>query len=321
MCKSENRQSMTSSIYDYDPTGYREWFVNSLRWKYGDTNFADVQTNQAIQDVIAVSVLEAQIPYTFYTINKTNNLLYMRERAIGAATPPTTDPYATVTIVPGNYNSGNIGAAIQAAIAAAGLTGSYTVAFSIISGKLTLSSSNKQFDLLTAIPTASPSTWDDSPGWLPKCCCTPIGLEFYNRTNYVNVTSITFPNVVSLSGPSWIMLRGTFGVGGADNLILCDDGTVANLGNVLAAIPVNTVPGSTISWRNNAPRGGFFKVTADSVETARFWLTSGDDDAPLDLNGQPFQFKLAFLVKSSGGSTASGSAYTKDRNVRTSYRP
>lgn len=311
---------MSSSIYDYDPTGYREWFVNSLRWKYGDTNFADVQTNESIQDVLAVSVLEAQVPYTFYTINKTNNLLYMRERATGSSAPPTTDPYTTVTIVSGNYNSGNIGTAIQAAIAAAGLTGNYSVSFSIISGKLTIASSNRLFDILTALPTLPASSWDDAPGWLPYCCCTPIGLEFYNRHNYINVSLLTFPNVVSLSGPSWVMLRGTFGVGGADNLILCDDGTVANLGNVLAAIPVNTVPGSTITWRNNAPRGGFFHVSAPTIETARFWLTSGDDDTPLDLNGQPFQFKLGFLVKSGGGSVANGSAYTSDRNVRTSYR-
>jgi hypothetical protein len=293
---------MSTSVFDYDPPSYREWFVNSLRWKSGDVNKPTVFANSPITDVVAISVLEAQVPYTFYTIGIYNNKFYMRERAIGAGAGATSAPYLTCTITPGNYNTGNIGTAVASAIVAGGLVGTYTITFSTISGKLTLASSDKQFDLLTAVPTGLQTEWDEPFNYLPNACCTPLGLEYYNRQNYINVTSLTFPNALSLSGPSWVMLRGNFGIGSADNLVLCDDGTIENLGNVLAAIPVNTVPGSTISWRNNAPRGGFFAVSSSVLDSATFWCTSGDDDTQLDFNGQPFQFKLGILVRGKGTS-------------------
>jgi hypothetical protein len=291
---------MTSRIYDYDPPSYREWFVNSLRYKSGGPNRPTVFANSPITEVVALTILEAQIPYTFYTIGSYNNKLYMRERALASATPPTTDPYATITITPGNYNTGNLSAAVTAAIAAGGLTGTYTLTYSTSTGKLTLASSDKLFDVLTVIPTVASTLWDQSANYLPLACLTPLGLEYYSRQNYVNVATLTFPNAISLSGPSWVMLRGNFGIGSSENLVLCDDGTINNLGNVLAAIPVNTVPGSTISWRNNGPRGGFFAMSSPILDSATFWCTSGDDDTQLDFNGQPFQFKLGILVRGKG---------------------
>lgn len=209
----------------------------------------------------------------------------MRERALGSPDPLPSDPYITVTITPGNYTSNTIGAAITTAMATAGLAGAYTVSFSSSTNKITLSSSNRQFDILFT------NNQDD------LLCTFPLGFDGYTQTNFINISSATPPNAIALGGPSFIFIRGTLGVGSGDNLVVCDDGTIKDMGNILAAIPVNAVPGASITWTNPAPRGGTFGVNADSIREATFWLTSGDDDNILELNGQPFQFKLGVMVK------------------------
>lgn len=53
------------AVYDYSPQGWREWFINSLRYDTGNQNKCDVITNQPVLGVIGVTVMEAQIPFTF----------------------------------------------------------------------------------------------------------------------------------------------------------------------------------------------------------------------------------------------------------------
>lgn len=48
------------SLYDYEPSGYREWFINSGKFKFGTPNRSQVFASQALQDIVAVAVLEAQ---------------------------------------------------------------------------------------------------------------------------------------------------------------------------------------------------------------------------------------------------------------------
>lgn len=278
------------SLTDFGPGGYREWFINSLRYDTGNQNVPTVVTSQDITDVEAMTVLEAQIPFTFYTINTYNNKMRMRERTT-SATPASTDPYTTITLIPGNYTSASIITALLTAISTAGLTGTYACTYSSSTGKLTLSCTNKYFDILfTNIKT-------------DYLCTTPLGFDPYQQQSIINTQTVTFPNCVSLSGPSWIMIRATLGLGSGDSFVTCDDGEIANLGNVLAAIPVNCVPGNTITWTNPAPRGGFFRCPANTVRGATLWCTNGDDDTPLDFNGQPFQLKLAFMTRRDNSTT------------------
>ncbi len=247
------------AVFDYSPQGWREWFISSYRYDTGDMNVCDVIANQALTGVIGVTVMEATIPFTFYVINKYNNLLRMRERAIGGANPLPSDPYITVTITPGNYSANTIGTALLSAFTTAGLTGTYTVNYSDASGKLTISSSNRQFDLLFTNKSSD------------KICTLPIGFDAFVQPNIINVSSVVTPNAISLSGPSFIFLRGTLGVGSGDNMVVCDDGEQRNMGNILAAIPVNAVPGASITWRNPAPRGGMFGISADVLRNGTFW--------------------------------------------------
>lgn len=275
---------MAKSVYDFSPEGYREWFINTTLYDTGDQNKATVVATQDIQGVLAISCLEAQIPFTFYPINSNNNIMRMRERTTSAI-PGSNDAYTTVTITPGYYNSSTIGLALTTAFSNAGLTGTYSVSYNSLTGKITIASSNRYFDILFTNEFSA------------KLCTVPLGFDPYTQANVINVQTITPPHVIQLGGPTWVLLRGTLGIGSGDTFVTCDDGTSRNMGNIIATIPVNCQQGGTITWSNPAPRGGFFKSAAETIKFGTFWLTSGDDDYPLDLNGQPFQLKLGFLTR------------------------
>ena len=275
---------MSVGQWDFSPLGYREWPINSMRWIEGNQDNCHVQANQPIVDVQAMSVVDAQIPFTFYTIDQYHNLLWMRERT--TSNPSPSGAYTVVTIVPGNYTSQTIGPALLTAFAAGGLTGTYTVTFNQSTGTLSIASINRYFDLLFANNKYAYQ------------CTVPIGFDPYTQTNIINVQSITTPHAISLSGPSCLLLRGTLGLGTGDSMVLCDDGELANIGGILCQIPVNCSPGNTITYQNTATRGGFFGCSSSVLRDGWFNITSGDDDMPILLNGGAFTFRLGLLVKS-----------------------
>jgi hypothetical protein len=42
-------------LYDYDPSGYREWFINSNKYAYGTTDAPTVMPSQKLLDVVAMT--------------------------------------------------------------------------------------------------------------------------------------------------------------------------------------------------------------------------------------------------------------------------
>lgn len=320
------------SLFDYEPTGYREWFVNSGKFRFGSPNRAEVYTSQSLQDVVAVSVLEAQIPYTFYTIHAANNIIAVLKITAGVPS----GYYMTIPI--GNYAPDTLCTALTSQTAtvwpslAAGSGPLFQAAtYSTQTGKLTLTvnstlvtgtgwyfyantQTNGQFPVAAkanslALPTA--------------LCIEPVGVGDIRNPSDLAVTpgiALQLPYAIALGGPPYLAIRGNFGIGGSDNIVVCEESADQKFGgNILCMIPVNTVPGGTITWRNTAPRGGFFSLTSAQIDSATFWVTTGDDDTELDFNGHGFQFKLAFMSRNRG-SVMGGSRYTGDRNVTSSAR-
>ena len=294
-----------ASVYDYEPSGYHEWFVNAAKYRYGNLNKPQVIPSYRLRDITAISVLEAQIPYTFYTINANNNLLYMR-------------PYSgstglgvlTLTIPPGNYTSTTIGPAIVAAVSA-GITpifaSNFSVTYSTLTGKLSFTHSTNFFDLLFA-----------SGG--PNQCAAPLGFDIRSPVDFVAVpvgTPLVAPNTIALGGPSYLFIRGSMGLSDGDMVVCQESEDNKYGGNLLAMVPINTVPGGTITWKNMAPRGGFFNFSSASIEEGTFWVTTGDDNTVVDFNGHPFQFKIGMLSRTRANSLL-GSKYTSDRGVTSS---
>jgi hypothetical protein len=289
-----------------------------------------VFASQNLQDVVAVSVLEAQIPFTFYSINSANNVIAILKIATGVPSG------FTVTITPGNYTpdtfcstltSTNAKTWPEGADASAPLFQAATYASQ--SGKLTLTVNSTlvtgtgwYYYCNSAAGAQFPAAALANSLILPSALCIePSGISDIRNPSDLATTpgvSLQMPSAIALGGPPYLAIRGNFGMGGGDNIVVCEEpGDQKYGGNILGMVPVNTVPGGTITWRNQAPRGGFFGLQAPQITEATFWLTTGDDDTELDLNGHGFQFKLGFMTRNRGA-VQSGSRWTGDRNVTTS---
>lgn len=319
------------SLYDYGPGGYREWFINSGKFRFGSTNRAEVFASQPLQDIAAVSVLEAQIPYTFYTINSSNNVIAVLKIASGVPSG------FTVSIPSANYTPETLCTALTSTTATAWPAGTSAAGPLFSAATYTASTGKLVFTVNSAVVTGS--------GWYFYCnsnqyaqfpvaaaansltlpsnlCIEPIGLsDLKNLTDLATTpgSATTLPFIVALGGPPFLAIRANFGIGGSDNIIVCSEGDDDTFGgNILAMIPVNTVPGGTIQWKNNAPRGGFFNLSASAIESGTFWVTAGDDNSVLDFNGHGFQLKLGFMTRSRTN-LQSGSRYTRDRNVTSTF--
>ena len=318
------------SQYDFNPSGYREWFVNSGKFRFGNPNRSEVFTSQTILDVVAVTVLEAQIPYTFYTINDSNNVILVYKITVGVPSG------FKLTLTNGNYTPDTMASILTTLLPRTwpADVASVNPLFSAV----TYDSSTSKFTVTfnSTLLTGGGWSWylnqdiNDAfvqaalaNNYLPPVglCIEPLGgtdIRAPSDFSFTPGTPKTLPYSIALGGPPFIAIRGNFGIGGSDNIVLCDNNEDQQyVGNVIGMIPVNTVPGGTITWKNVAPRGGFFSLTAAQISSATFWCTTGDDDSVLDFNGHGFQFKLGFILRNRGN-IMSGSRYTGDRGVTSS---
>lgn len=209
----------------------------------------------------------------------------------------------TVTIPPGNYTPETLSAALTATTAYAWPAN--TVASGPLFQAASYSSQSGKMTLTVNSTVVTGSGWyyycNDTTGaqfpaaakanslTLPAAICIePLGLSDIRNPQDLAVTpgvALQLPYAIALGGPPYLAIRGNFGIGGGENIVVCEEGDDQKYGgNILAMIPVNTVPGGTITWRNQAPRGGFFSLVASQITEATFWVTTGDDDTELDFN-------------------------------------
>jgi len=328
------------AFYDFNPSGYREWFVNSNKYYAGSADHPQVMPSQKVLDIAAMTVLEAQIPYTWYTVDSDDNQIFIAKTS---GTGVLSGSEYTLTIPPGNYTPATMTTALTTLLPVNAYTGAAStypmfsaVTYSETTGMFTVTPNSNIFSTAAIVVIVHPTglravSWnaDITANSQPltdftKSAMEPLGIS--DITAPVNLlgtggTALTFPMMIALGGPAYIAIRGNFGFGGNQNLIACDDSLGAGgnnyIGNILAFIPVNTIPGGTICWKNMSPRGGFFDLPIATLEQAEFWITAGDNEKPLALNGHSFQFKLGFIV-GNRSSLSRGSNFTGDRRVTTS---
>jgi hypothetical protein len=94
--------------------------INSKNRSYGHSHDFAIELKPAIMSVKSVKLLALALPLSYYIINDSNNLIYF--------TDGVTDFEAT--IVPGIYNSDNIGLAIKNAMESVGYVGTISTYFS-----------------------------------------------------------------------------------------------------------------------------------------------------------------------------------------------
>ena len=201
-----------------------------------------------------VQLLNAQIPYSFYVINYSNQL-FRCKLGEGAIT--------TYTIPVGNYTATSLIAAIKTAVADANLT----ITISNINGKLTFTHT---------VSIIIYNNFQYSIG-------TILGLDA--NVNGTIATSYTPPNPLNLLGIKTLQIRSA-------NLIMNNVSSVeGGQTTLLANIPVSAVPFGMIEYTD---KGNLISISNPDLDDIAIELIDGETGNLINMNGQDWCVTLAF---------------------------
>ena len=188
--------------------------------KYNNTNYSDCDFNLPIIEcnegfTLYLSVLHAVIPYSFYSINSTNNVLFYSEYM---ATPIVN---TTLNIPYGNYNANQLAAYLTANLPRTSCT------YNSITNKFTFTNSVNEFKILTAF----------------SACQNLIGMSIDDLYNTSIGKTLTLAKQVNLSGTRMINIATNLQTGCINNLR-------TNSQDIIACVPVTKNPYSLIEYTN-----------------------------------------------------------------------
>jgi len=234
----------------------------SANIKYNDTYLSNVRYNLGVilkndDDIIhrQVQLLNAQIPYSFYVINYTNNLF--KTNLLGSI--------ITYTIPVGNYNSSNLITAIKSAL---GNPANFNITISTTTGKLTFSYSSN-FTIY--------NNFQYSIGSI-------LGFNL-NSTNTSTSNSLTCNNPLNLLGIKTLQIR-------SSNIIMNNISSIEGGQTILlSSIPVDCVPFGMINYTD---KGNLITVHNTDLDDINIEIIDGETGEYINFNGQDWCITLSF---------------------------
>lgn len=227
--------------------------------KYNNIHYSDCDFNlpqiEALEGhTLFLSVLHAVIPYSMYSVNTTNNILFYSENY--QATPINT----TIYITPGNYNSNQLASYLTTNLPRTNVT------YNSITNKFTFVNTTYDFKILTAFST----------------CQNLIGVSTDDLYNTSIGKSLTLAKQVNLSSTRMINIGTNLQTGCINNLRM-------NNQDILACIPVTKAPYSLIDYTNQ----NGFKVNLNTNTLNYINIKLLDQNGKsLELNQQFFSITL-----------------------------
>lgn len=288
--------------------------AQSLNNQYYTTDWPLFLMGKPLNNIAAVKILEAQIPFSYYVFNQFNNTFQLTESEGGGT--------VTATIAEGNYNSATILGAVKAALEAVSPnTRTYTVFFNTASQRLQISSNAG----LTRTFTLTFGTNLYDPGWTnPR-----LWLGFSGGVNTSSTSQVLVaPSVIQLTGYNYVYVN-SISLGAMIKLYLPANfgGEFGNSGGQLGAdgpqmskIPITSQPGGVTYWQDPAPLMWFDLENWTSMAQCDFYLTLGDNPQVVELNGNSFSLKLGILTNESSHNDYLGGGKANSR-VQTRQAP
>lgn len=217
--------------------------------------------DKVINRVSRIYVESSQIPFTYYTTTTNNNVF---ETSLG-----------TVTLSPGNYNSGNIAMVLKNELDVSAAAGApWTVVFDLITLKLTISSA-----VAFSIVTTTANTMASELG--------------FNSDTAVN-TSHVGDGVVNLSGPRYLVIKSS--LIGENRAFTTAVAPEVSSRNIIQTIPVNTNPGGVVLDSMSNPRYNILGFKTSFHKDIDFRLED-DKGNLLELNGNDWSVQLIFELR------------------------
>lgn len=245
-----------------DDYRYIEFHLDSLDTPVTNNSSFDSTDNPLFimttpyENIVAMKVLEVQIPFSFYIINSSTNTFGLLESVGGVST--------TVTIPVGYYNATTLATATGLALTATSLaignnTGAgwtYTVVYSALTGKFTFTSTQSSGSFTLAMGQfAGSETSPRGPLGFPQAPATTT----FNYISSVQATpALVSPNVASVGGPNYMYLN-CDKYGSQLDFALPSGATALGAqgatGSQIAKIPINVQPGGVIYWSDPGKMG------------------------------------------------------------------
>lgn len=241
-----------------------------------------------LTDVVAIKLLNAEIPFSYYVFHSNNNTFTLAESGVGGT--------ATVTIPIGNYTSSSLASAFGTALTTASSTlgvKTYTVAYSTLTQKFTITSTAAAGTTFTLTFGNSSDPGNTNPRFYLGF---PAG-----ATTSTTTPALVSPNVPQISGANYVYLNSeTFGQ--LSNCFL--PSSAVNLGGGVngpqfARIPINCNPGGVAYFTDPDPQKYFDLDNLYQLTSMDLYVTCGNTSSqlPLDFNGVGFSVKLGIVVK------------------------
>ncbi len=248
-------------------------YLSDVRYNLGTIlkNSPDVVHRQ-------VQLLNAQIPYSFYVINYTNQVLKMTFTVGGTI---------TVNIPVGNYNATYLISAIKTAVG----IGSFNINISPINGKLTFTNTS-DFSIDNTVQYSIGSV-----------------LGFNVGVTSSTAGTLTAPNPLNLLGIKTLQVRSV-------NLIMNNISSVEGGQTILLAnVPVTCVPFGMIDY---VDRGNLMTIANTDLDDLDLEIIDGESGQYINFNGQDWCMTLAFHTTRVLEASLANPFYEIPRNIPTS---
>lgn len=244
-----------------------------------------------LQNIAAVKIIEAQIPFTFYVFETYNNTFVLQETA---------QADVSIVIPVGNYTITEMITTLGDALTLASLSGfTYTISYDSITQKMTIWNN----ELVTAPFSLKFGDVGDSGELSPsQSLGFPTGVTPTSGFSAVLVGTnrgdfVISPFVIMLTGPNYLYINSRK-LGALTDLYL-PQGAV-NLGNgnagpQVAKIPIDRQPGDVMYWQDPDPTKWFDLENLPNLTEIDFYITLGNTSQVLDLKGQPFSLKVGII--------------------------
>ena len=269
--------------------------VNANNGNESITNWPKFFLGKPLDNVAAVKIIEATIPFKYYVINETNNTFGFEE-FIGAVW----NDEGPVTLGVGTYDSASMVTELATVLTAASPLNNYTVTFDSVTCKFTITNdmgvAGEKFRLQFG-------EVGDQGKTNPRLV---LGFPAYytQSTTFSPTCTLLAPNVAELEGPPYLYLNSR-SLGALVPLFLPGNGIVnppngGADGPQIAKIPVNADPGKLIHYSDPDPQKWFGLNNTNLSGNLDLYLTLGtaDNIQILDLNGARFSVKLGILQAS-----------------------
>lgn len=207
-----------------------------------------------------VQLLNAQIPYSFYVINQTNNQFKYQ---LGVST------IFTSSIPVGNYNGNSLITTLKSVLLANGIT--LAITLSSIDGKLTFTHLSSDFTFYTLTNSILPI------------------LGFEVNTTYTSASfTLSSPYPLNLLGIKTLQVR-------TNNLIMSNISSVqGGQTTLLATIPVDCTP---FGMMNYVDKGNhLMTIHNDSLDDLQIEIIDGETGEFIDFNNADWCMTLAFHI-------------------------